>query len=408
MQNSFDYANLYVEKYSNGKLLLDFTIECEFLYFAHNGNYTENMRLDQYEATMLYFSNVEDVALSEGDIIVVSMQQLVNHKRYASQLYVDNIQDSEVPYNIFMSFENGGWLAELFNTGEAFKNNRLQRLLIKYVEGTWQGGSPCTLNRLADKMDVEVVDVGQGSTNLIDSNDFLTIFDFGANIFASKSKLKSIADELAHRYGNSKKISLIISHWDCDHYNLLTVLDDDWLRRFCCVFFPAEVITLTSKQVVKRLINNCKYIRTFKSPAPKKKGTAKIIPIISKPNYALYIGTKSKSINKSGIALAIKSSKDITIFGADHTNKQIWECIYPHIAGEIAYDQLNIVVPHHGGKCGKINISCCDVNPGIAAISVGKNTYKHPDQVTVDIYENLKFDVKRTDWERKNILIKME
>lgn len=407
MRNSIEYVTLYVEKYYNSKLLLDFTVEREFLYFAYNGNYTENMRLDQYEATMLYFSNVEDLALAEGDIIVVSMRQLVNHKRYANQLYVDNIQDSEVPYNIFMSFENGGWLAELFNTGEAFKNNRLQRQLSEYVEGTWQIGSPCALNQLPDTFDVEVVDVGQGSTNLIHSNDVLTIFDFGANIFASKSKLKSIADEITCKFDNSYITSLIISHWDCDHYNLLTVLDDSWLKRVCCVFFPAEVITLTSKQVVRRLINNCSYICTFKSPAAKK-GTPKIIPIISKPNYALYIGTKSKSINKSGIALAIKRSKDITIFGADYTNKQIWECIYPHITGGNDYERTNIVVPHHGGKCGKINISCCDINPGIAAISVGKNTYKHPAQVTIDIYENLKFDVKRTDWERKNILIEMK
>ena len=165
---------------------------------------------------------------------------------------------------------------------------------------------------------------------------------------------------------------------------------------------------MTSKQVVKRLLDSCDYICTFKSPSVKTKGSTGIVPIISGPNYALYIGEKSKSINKSGLALAIKSSKDITILGADHTNKQIWESIYPHIVGSSDYNRLNIVVPHHGGKCGKINISHSVLNPGIAAISVGKNTYKHPDQTTIDNYEYLKFDVKRTDWERKNILIEMK
>ena len=45
MRHPFEYANLYVEKYDNGKLILDFTVESEFLYFAYNGDYTEKMNL---------------------------------------------------------------------------------------------------------------------------------------------------------------------------------------------------------------------------------------------------------------------------------------------------------------------------------------------------------------------------
>jgi len=48
------------------------------------------------------------------------------------------------------------------------------------------------------------------------------------------------------------------------------------------------------------------------------------------------------------------------------------------------------------------------VQAGVAAISVGKNTYKHPQQGTIDKYEDLGFEIKRTDWERKNIVIKMQ
>lgn len=136
------YANLYVEKYYNGKLLLDFTAESEFLYFAYNGDYNENMRLDQYEPTMLYFSNVDDLHLNEGDIITVSMRALITHKKYEDKVFSDNFQDNEVPFNIFMSFTESSWLEELFNTGEAFKNNYLRNELIEIIEGTWQHGAP--------------------------------------------------------------------------------------------------------------------------------------------------------------------------------------------------------------------------------------------------------------------------
>ncbi len=335
------------------------------------------------------------------------MQSLIYHKRYADNFYSDNIQDNDAPYNIFMSFADGSWLEELFRANKAFKNDNIKQQLVKIIEGTWQNGRPCTLENLSNEIDIEVADVCQGSTNLIQSNKNLTIFDFGASIFASKIELKRIADNIAYKLDVSCKTSLIISHWDCDHYNLLTVVDDAWLNNLCCVFFPAEVISLTSKQVVKRLLNKCNYICTLKSPSMKK-GTGGIVPIISRQNYVLYIGEKSKSTNKSGLALAIKSATDITILGADHNNKQIWVGVYPHLLSEFHFNRLNIVVPHHGGKCGKINLSHLSGNPSIAAISVGKNTYKHPNQSTIDTYETLGFDVKRTDWERKNILIEMK
>lgn len=172
MRHSFEYANLYVEKYNNGRLLLDFTVEGEFLYFAYNGDYTEKMKLEQYKPTMLYFCNIENLRLTEGDIITIPMRQLISHKEYAEKAYWNNIQDNETPYNIFMSFTNGSWLEELFNTGEAYKNNRKKRRLVELVDGTWNG-SPCTLNRLSGKINVEIIDVGQGSTNLIQSNEAL-------------------------------------------------------------------------------------------------------------------------------------------------------------------------------------------------------------------------------------------
>ncbi len=407
MFRPFEYANLYVEKYDNGKLLLDFTVESEFLYFAYNGDYNDNTRLERYKPSLLYFNKVEKLNLTEGDIITVSMQSLIYHKRYADNFYSYNIQNNDVPYNIFMSFADGNWLGELFRANEAFKNNHIKQQLVEMIESTWQGGRPCTLESLSDEIKIEVVDVGQGSTNLIQSNKRLTIFDFGASIFVSKTELKRIADKIVYKFDGSSKPSLIISHWDCDHYNLLTVLEDTWLSKLCCVFFPAEVISLTSKQVVKRLLNKCNYICTLKSPSMKK-GTTGIVPIISRQNYVLYIGKKSKSTNKSGLALAIKSTTDITILGADHNNKQIWEGVYPHLLSEFHFNRLNIVVPHHGGKCSKIEISHLRAKAGIAAISVGKNTYKHPNQSTIDTYETLGFDVKRTDWERKNILIEMK
>lgn len=237
MYHLIEYANLYVEKYANGKLLLDFTSENEFIFFRNNGDYTDNMKLHQYEPTMLYFSNIKKLHVTEGDIVTIPMHALISHKENTNRFYFDEPEDNEVPYNIFISFSDGSWLEELFNTGEVFKNNRLRKQRIDYIEGTWSNGTPCSLNKISDKINVEVVDVAQGSTNLIHSNNTLTVFDFGARIFASKSELSSIADDILLKYKNFYNTSLIISHWDSDHYNLLTVIDEHWLQQLCCVFF---------------------------------------------------------------------------------------------------------------------------------------------------------------------------
>lgn len=403
-----EYANLYVEKYTNRNLLLDFIVEREYIYFRNNGDYTESMKLLQYTPSMLLFQNVENLPISEGDIISVSMQSFIRHKENANRAHFDNTDGNEVPYNLFMTFSDGDWLAERFHVGEAFKRNRLRKQLTDRVVETWPNGTPCSLNNTYNNICIEVVDVGQGSTNLIYDGNALTIFDFGASIFASKPVLKNIVDDIRVRFHRFHGASLIISHWDCDHYNLLTVLDEELMRQLCCVFVPSEIITLTSKQIMNQLQNNCRYIRAFSSPAAKKGRSAEIVPVITKPNYVLYVGAKSKDTNKSGFALTIKSKQEVTILGADHTNRQIWEYIYPHTVANKSYERLHIVVPHHGGSCGKIKIKSLSERPGIAAISVGKNSYKHPHQPTMSTYSNLGFNVKRTDWERQKIFFQMK
>ncbi|MGN0721293.1 MAG: hypothetical protein ACI4LZ_04960 [Anaerovoracaceae bacterium] len=406
-----EFAKLYVEEYINGNLLLDFTTEEEFIYFKNKGDYTEQMKLTQFTPSMLLLKNVKNLRIYEGDIVWISMDQLIEHKDN-SDIYDINHHDtsSEIdrPFNLFMIFNDGSWLEDLFSDGRAFKNNSIRRKLTNHILGTWPEGSPCSLENLSNNINIEVVDVGQGSTNLIYDESNLAIFDFGASIFYSREKLENIAKGIKCRFNQFYRISLIISHWDCDHYNLLSVIDNLVLQQLCCVFFPAEVISLTAKQIAARLKDNCKYIRTFESPRIQKKGCLGIVTAISSQKFTLFLGTKSKDKNKSGLALAIRNNQETTILGADHTNRQIWDYIYPHTVSMGPFRHLNIVVPHHGGNCGKIKINNLSLPPGIAAISVGKNTYKHPSQYILDAYDKLGFDVKRTDWERQNIIITMK
>lgn len=176
------------------------------------------------------------------------------------------------------------------------------------------------------------------------------------------------------------------------------------MRNIRFAYIPDKFISLTGKHVIDRLKNNCKNVVTFRSPARKGKKT-NMKSIFRSTSYELFIGEKNRNNNKSGLALAVCGSHESIVFSADHTNYQIWNCIYPNINKK---DVFNIVVPHHGGYCGKIMIkSISPEKAGKAVVSVGKNYYKHPRQKTLDMYTSLGFELVRTDWERHDIIINL-
>ena len=402
---NLNLAHLFVEQYTNDNLLVDFVEESEFIYFRNNGDYIEKMTLREYEPTMLLFKHVGKLPLKEGELFTIPMEQLIEIKNiYRNRIQRDNSTE-EKPMNVYMMFSNGEFITNLFEHKQTNKSS-----LRKYKEAvkeTWADGTPCALDSLKSEFVVKVLDVGQGSTNLIYDDKTLTIFDCGVSMGYSKSECVNALKRMQYLFDSYRKTSLVISHWDCDHYNLLTLMDDKLISNFCCVFLPATVISLTAKNVVKKIYKDCRFIRTFSPLSVSKKRKIGIRPIIAKKNYELYVGEKCSSINKSGLALLVKGDCDAVILSADHSNYQIWDCIYP-LSVQGACSKMNIVVPHHGGDCGKINVKYLSEQAGVAVVSVGKNGYKHPQQKTIDTYNNFGFEIKRTDWERTDIVIHVQ
>lgn len=394
-----DIINLYVEKYVEGTLLLDFITEKDFLYFKSRGEETENITVDSYTPSMLLIHNVKIKKIHEGDIIAFP-------KHILTEMGHMEKQSEDEKIGVAIEFDNGDWFESRFNEGVIFKNNKYRKYAIQKLDSSWNANTPCSLECISNNFEIRVLDVGQGSANFIIDKDSLTIFDFGTSIYSNEKTCLDIVKQ-QENISHQRRISLIISHWDIDHYNLLTVVDDTFFRNLCCAFIPNEVMTLTAKQIAKRIFKNCRYVCAISSAIKGKYRFVGIHKINSTKKYDLYIGEKSSDKNKSGLALVVYSKNDATILAADHSNHQVWNCIYSDMSSRDISGVLNIVVPHHGGLCGKISLKAISEIPGIAAISVGKNNYKHPNQHTIDTYKNLGFDVERTDWERKDICIKM-
>ncbi len=399
-------ANLYAEKYDKTNLLLDFISKDEFFYFAFNGDYYPEKKCNiQDFNTMLLLLNIPDIKVSEGDIISVPMDKLIRAKEMSNKQNYDNSG------LFFIVFDDSSWFNYLITEKIAYKNNKIYKDYSYTIHETWASGTPCALKYLDDSITVDVLDVGQGNTNLIYSHNKnylypLTIFDFGKDAFSSNQELQNTFEEIRNKIKEAYPMTLILSHWDLDHYNLLAVADDVFLQNLCCVFLPSEVISLTAKKVATAIEKNCKHIKTFSPFKRTSKGYIKLLTIINESKYTLFLGEKSKDKNKSGLALLVNTKNEATILSADHSNKQIWTDVFEKVINK-GVKRLNIVIPHHGGNCGSIDLDSLPISPNIAAISVGKNNYKHPNQHTIDTYLDFGFNVKRTDWERDSIIIKM-
>lgn len=401
-------AHLFIEKYSmtEQELFLDFVQEKEFIYFSNRGDvYNDRSLMEgRFRPTMLLIHGcAPKQKMHEGAMLRVNMNRLIdiafrvdNNAPYSTRQY-DN-----TPAMVFLEIQDGRAFADLIDDMDSSVSDYINTGFIERLESTWHG-SPCALNNLGDEMTLRVWNVGQGNTNSISDEDNLTLFDFGASVYYSKQQLRRIIEDHAHLLKGKECITLLISHWDVDHYNCLCAVDDEFLKRICCVFFPSEIVTLTAKQITARLIHYCKY-RVVISPA---RGTSKkcgVQIVFQDSRYTLFTGEKSKNINKSGLLLVLHNKRSIALLTADHSNYQIWDCMY----NKIIFKNLimHVVVPHHGGKCGNTPIRS-GFPSGIAAISTGSNSYGHPQPKIIVAYRNAHYKVVRTDHCEQDVIIRM-
>lgn len=400
----FEKAHLYVEKYSRAgqELLLDFVREDEFIYFKNRGDYTTGMHLSEYEPTMiLVYGCSPKKSLRDGAILTLDMNRLIGmHNEWD---FASNNNAFDHPATVFLEIQDGASFSKLIDDPDTSSvSMHIKEEYIIHLNSSWNG-VPCALNNLGENIEVSVWDVGQGNTNCISDGTNLTLFDFGTSVYYSKNKQNTILN--AHRdfIINHRRVSLIISHWDVDHYNLLCAVPDEFLRNICCVFYPSSGIGLTMMQVAARIKKNCHY-RVAIIPPPKTSRKCGIRKVFEGGKYALFTGENSKNKNNSGLLLSVYNNKATAFLTGDHSNYQVWNQLYTAFA--MKKNKLHIVVPHHGGDCGNTPIPH-GITTGVSAISVGSNTYGHPKVKTINSYINEGFKVIRTDRYGQDIIIKL-
>ena len=401
---SFEKVHLYVEKYSRryGEILLDFLSEKEFLYFRSNGQIESNMHLssEEHEPTMLLIHNFEapNTNIREGGMITTDMRRLIEITNEARETDTDTniIQNQARSSIIYQVIADGQIFSELISSTESTVSRTVPSgsfstpAVLQAIDNETAWSHLCCLDAMKGAIELRVWDVAQGSTNSISDNNNLALFDFGASYYKSDAQLRSIIASHSHLLNTKNRNTLIISHWDIDHYNLLTVISSAFLMRLDCVLYPPVSPNLTAVQVANKIARYCKH-RFLIIPSARTGRKYTISPKYAGTNYALFSGDAGPSKNLSGLLMSIYGRASTALLTADHNNYQVWSKMYTPTS-----KKLHVVVPHHGGFCGKTPVPTPS-NPGIAVISVGSNTYKHPSPSVEASYRKAKFRLCRTD-----------
>jgi competence protein ComEC len=222
-----------------------------------------------------------------------------------------------------------------------------------------------------------VCDVGQGDAIHIRS-------DNGADLLIDGGPNDKVLDCLQNNmpFWDRTIEVIILTHPDADHFRGLVPV----LERYSVSHYVT--VNVDKNTSAFRLLQNTLEDRNIQ--------TRNVIS-----GDILKIGQTSFEILWPGKDLESKSSNDHAIVGILSFGK--FKALLTGDAGVNILSGLNLEkvdilkVPHHGSKTGMNDLILSQIEPSLAIISVGKNSYGHPAPFSLGLLSKYKIETLRTD-----------
>lgn len=235
-----------------------------------------------------------------------------------------------------------------------------------------------SINFKTSPRELVVVSCGQGNWNEVHANKELLIYDMGASSRYTRSQVINLIQSRFAQF-KEKIISIVISHWDMDHFQAIRYLDRKQLAQIAGIVGPSNIPpSNVYKSMINHLIaNNVKY--SLISPTSQRNGRSINLNLLSvSKTVDVYRSVSGGSRNQTGIVLVVKGEEKFVLLTGDHHYEKIFDAIHNNYSSQ----RIILVAPHHGGNAGSLNVA--DWRSEFSAIecpiSYGFNSFNHPHQ----------------------------
>ena len=236
----------------------------------------------------------------------------------------------------------------------------------------------------AEEYQVTILDVGQGSAAVIQTQNHVAVFDAGARFSDKMDAGSNVVIPYLRSQGIRELDRIIISHGDLDHIGgAQAVIDSFPEADVVGQDIENLIITKSDVNAKQRCIDGIKWHWDgvdFEFISPAITTTA--------------LNHSEKRNNRSCV-LRISSDMGSVLFTGD-IEKKVEQQLLKKYAKQLQVDIL--IVPHHGSNTSSNQAFVDAINPKISIVSVGyKNRYKLPANRVLARYEAIDSELIQTD-----------
>ena len=202
-------------------------------------------------------------------------------------------------------------------------------------------------------MRLQVNNVGQGNWNEIQTRKKTRlVYDIGT--YKEKKSRDDYVDKLINSHRYTRKPSLIISHWDVDHYNVLLLMTPKEREQFSQLIVTSTLPSLTPFKLLQNMVMNTKVKVSLVDNNPKVlTAPVNYINVIN-PQLKLFacpmkIGASKFYTNESGLLLDVDAKDKNILLTGDCTYDQASDAARQSFVTISQEKDHYLVVPHHGG-----------------------------------------------------------
>ena len=235
-----------------------------------------------------------------------------------------------------------------------------------------------------DNLDIIFFSVGNADAILIKTpeNNYITV-DSGNLGFGGYSSGRGIINEYFKDNGIKTLSTMIFTHYDRDHIG--GGADVIKFAEVKSVIMPESKCTTSTCRLLFDELNKSSKTKKYIIDTSKEL-------VLSNRVKTKIIAPKAKNENDSSLVTYLVHNKFSALLLGDNTKKS-----FPEIKKHLTQPITILKLGHHGGA-RTINEEMLNfLNPKLIVISVGQNSYRHPNKKTLEIIERHKIPILRTD-----------